>query len=269
MGQRDRQDAQDGKASNEDDIIIAEGVTVGYGDHIILEDISFRIARGSIVAILGPSGCGKTTLFKALTGLLRPRSGKIEIAGIEVDWERESESIEDLRRRIGVLFQSGALIASMSIHDNIALPIERFSQLPPPLLESLVRLKLDVVDLGEHGEKMPAELSGGMKKRASLARAMALDPAILFCDEPSSGLDPESARKIDALLVEMSQDLETTILVITHELASIDNVADRCLMLDGEAKGIIARGTPDELRQSDDDRVRSFFSRRIEEEFSA
>ena len=244
-------------------IITVEALTVGYGETVVLEDVSFSIGEGESFTILGPSGCGKSTLLKAMVGLLPTRKGKIRIAGEEIGSEEE-ESLTRVRTQVGVLFQSGALIGSLSVGENVALPLVEFTDLPREIIDEMVRLKLELVKLGRYARFMPAELSGGMRKRAGLARAMALDPKILFCDEPAAGLDPATASEIDGLLLELKAALGVTVVVVTHELWSIENISERCIMLDGEAKGIIATGVPQTLRdESKDPRVRAFFDRRI------
>jgi phospholipid/cholesterol/gamma-HCH transport system ATP-binding protein len=253
------------ETSKGEDIISVEDLTVGYGEALILKEVDFSVRRGEILTVLGPSGCGKTTLLKALTGLLAPQKGRIRISGEEIAPGRDEEALSRVRRQIGVLFQSGALMDSLTVAENVALPLREFTDLPAELIDQVVKLKLDLVRLGDAGALMPSEISGGMNKRAGLARAIALDPSILFCDEPVSGLDPVTAMEIDGLLLELNHYLGVTLVVVTHELASIENISDRCLMLDGEAKGIIASGRPETLkRETRDPRVRSFFNRRLE-----
>ncbi len=252
------------EGAQDDNIIAVTDLTIGYNGRPVLKDLTFSVRRGEILTILGPSGCGKTTLLKAMTGLLKPEGGEIRVAGEEIAPAPDEEALSRARRQIGVLFQSGALMNSLSVTENVALPLKEFTDLSPELIDSVVKLKLDLVQLGHAGPLMPSEISGGMNKRAGLARAIALDPTILFCDEPVSGLDPATAMEIDRLLIELNQYLGVTLVVITHELASIENISDRCLMLDGEAQGIIASGSPAELKQNTEDpRVQSFFQRRF------
>lgn len=247
-----------------DEIIRVEDLTIGYGDGAVLEDVDLAIARGEVIGVLGASGCGKSTLLKALTGIETPVKGRISIAGEEIS-STKPRSLERARRHIGVLFQTGALIGSISLADNVALPLEESTDLPLELVDRMVQLKLELVQLGDKGHVMPAELSGGMQKRAGLACAMALDPEILLCDEPSSGLDPTTALEIDRLLLELNETLDMTIVVVTHEVPTIENVCDRCFMLDCDQKGIIASGIWQELvNQSTDQRVQSFFTRRLD-----
>jgi len=245
-----------------DVMIQADGLTVGYGEHLVLKDVSFSVHRGEIVTVLGGSGCGKSTLLKALIGLIRPLEGTVRIRGAEITGADRTAALDQMRRHIGVLFQYGALLGSLSIADNVAMPLEEFTDLPSSLIADIVRFKLEMVGLTDYAHFMPADLSGGMRKRAALARAMALDPEILLCDEPSAGLDPITAAELDELLLEWNRALGITMVIITHELASIEAISTRCLMLDGSAKGIIAIGRPDELKKdSADPRVRAFFHR--------
>ncbi len=246
-------------------IIIVEDLTVGYGGNTVLEEVSFSVSAGEVFTVLGPSGCGKSTLLKAMTGLLPLVKGNIRIADEEIGPAHGKEELRRLRTRIGVLFQTGALLGSLTLWDNVMLPLAEFTDLPPELIDAIVQLKLDLVKLGEYGSRMPAELSGGMKKRAGLARAMALDPQVLFCDEPTSGLDPPTAFEIDDLLLELKSLLGVTVVLVAHELNTVENISDRCIMLDGDAKTIIARGTVESLkRESKDPRVQAFFNRKMD-----
>jgi len=254
-----------GRNGREREIVRVDDLSVGYGGRPLLEKVTFGVRREEIFAILGRSGCGKTTLLRTIIGLLTPLAGTITILGRRLGADPESDIPARLHRMFGVLFQGGALISGRSLSDNVAMVIEEYSDLPPDIVAEMVRLKLEMVGLGGSGGKGPADLSGGMQKRAGLARAIALDPPILFCDEPTSGLDPATATEIDRLLLELRKLLGITMVIITHELASIRNFADRCLMLDRDAGGVIAMGTPAELEQENDDpRVQSFFRRRID-----
>jgi len=243
------------------EIIRVENLALGYGDRVILEDLNFGVHEGEIITILGGSGSGKSTLLKGLIGLLPPVEGKIFISGNEVS-APDSAGSEHSKRKIGVLFQSGALLGSYTLGENVALPLQEFDRLPQDLIDEIVRFKLELVRLGDAIDYLPAELSGGMRKRAGLARAMALDPEILFCDEPSAGLDPVTAAEMDQLLLELNRNMGITIVVITHELASIETISHRCIMVDGKDRKIIAIGSPEQLKsQSKDPRVQAFFRR--------
>jgi phospholipid/cholesterol/gamma-HCH transport system ATP-binding protein len=240
-------------------IISVRNLTVGYGT--VLENVSFDIHSGEVFAILGRSGCGKTTLFKAMTGLLEAQRGEVIIDGEPVLPASQGGS-DATMRKIGVLFQSGALFTSMTVAENVAFPLRLHTSLPESTIEQLVVLKLAVVGLEGKERLMPSELSGGMQKRAALARAMALDPTILFFDEPSAGLDPVTSADLDETIRRIKQTLGTTIVIVTHELASIFAIADRVVMLDSDRKTIIAQGTPQELRDhAQDPEVRDFFNR--------
>ena len=244
-------------------LITVQDLVIGYGETIVLDGVSFAVGRGEILIILGPSGCGKSTLLKALAGLVQPFKGSIRIAGKDITGADGEEALRRARRHLGVLFQSGALLESLTVAENVALPLQEFTDLPPELMETVVQLKLDLVGLGRFGHLMPGELSGGMKKRVGLARTMVLDPEILLCDEPAGGLDPVTAREVDELLIELSTFLGITLVVVTHQVATIENLSSRCLMLDPQTKQIIAAGTLADLKESAIPRVRSFFQRQI------
>lgn len=251
---------------NKEPIIQVEDLTVAYGDNIILEDINFEVRPGEIFGILGGSGCGKSTLLKHMISLREPVKGRVLIDGMDVVAAEGSELIEILRR-IGVMYQNGALFGSMNLMNNICLVLEEFTSLPRAAMKLIALMKLNIVGLADAAYKMPSELSGGMRKRAAIARAMALDPKILFLDEPSAGLDPITSAQVDELIIKLSQNLKMTFVIVTHELPSIFTVADRIIMLDKNAKTIIAAGKPDGLRdQSDNPWVRQFFNRRANEE---
>ena len=241
--------------------LCVENISLGYGEKIILKQISFCVEPGQIVTILGGSGSGKSTLMKGLVGLLKPTQGRVELYGKDISGAGGEQWLEWARRRIGVLFQSGALMGSLTLAENIAMPIQEFSNIPKEILPDIVRLKLEMVRLGGYESYYPAELSGGMKKRAGLARAIALDPQILFCDEPTEGLDPVISAEMDNLLLELNSVLGITMVVITHDLPSIKTISDWSIMVDGRARGIIATGPPDELENSSDPRVYDFFHR--------
>lgn len=243
-------------------IIIVERLTARYGEDTILKDVSFTVRKGEVFVVVGGSGCGKSTLLKHIIGLHRPASGRVVINGVEITSD-DQRAISEVRKEMGVLFQSSALFGSMSLAENVALPLQEYTDLPPSVIELIVRMKLAMVNLAGYENHLPSEISGGMKKRAGLARAMALDPEVLFFDEPSAGLDPVTSAELDRLIHRINEGLGTTMVVVTHELQSIFNIAHRVIMLDKSERGIIAQGDPKELRDhSTDPRVTSFFHRR-------
>jgi phospholipid/cholesterol/gamma-HCH transport system ATP-binding protein len=243
-------------------VIEVTGLTARFGDDTILENVSFQVFQGEILVILGGSGCGKSTLLKHLIGLYQPYAGRVLIHGVDINAGSESE-LRKLRTNFGVLFQSGALFGSMSLAENISLPLQEYTHLNASTIELIVKMKLGLVNLEGYENHLPEEISGGMKKRAGLARAMALDPTILFFDEPSAGLDPITSAELDILIKSLNAGMGTTMVIVTHELASIFSVAHRVLMLDKGARGIIAEGDPRELQaHSSDPRVVNFFNRR-------
>jgi phospholipid/cholesterol/gamma-HCH transport system ATP-binding protein len=238
-------------------MIRVEHLKMGWADRVLLEDASFEVERGEVFAILGGSGCGKSTLLRHLIGLERPMGGAIAIDGIG-----DPRSVAGAAPRFGVMFQSGALFGSMTLAQNVGLPLETWTPLDEDAIDAVVRSKLALVGLDGFENHLPAEISGGMKKRAGIARALALDPSLIFLDEPSAGLDPVSAVELDELILTLNRSLGMTTVIVTHELASIFKIARGCIMLDRDARGIIARGDPRELRErSPDARVRRFFNR--------
>jgi len=247
--------------TDESPMIRVEGIEARYGENVIFHDVSFDVRRGEIFGILGGSGCGKSTLMKLLIGLRSPYAGKVFIEGEEFVAE-DPKIFERFARKMGVLYQSGALLSSMSLAENVALPIQENTQLPAEIVQTMVHLNLQLVHLSGYQDYFPDELSGGMKKRAALARAMALNPALLFFDEPSAGLDPITAAEMDQLIMTLNQSLDTTMVIVTHDLDSIFNIIDRAIVLDKEAKTVVASGNPKELRDSsENERVRRFFQR--------
>ena len=255
-------------------IIRVAGVAQRFGARTLFRDVSFSVAVGEVFVILGGSGSGKSTLMKQMIGLLRPTAGRIEIAGHVITGPDRDAAIAATQRQYGVMFQSGALFGSMTLLENVMLPLEMFTELPLEGREAVARMKLALVDLSEAAQLTPAEISGGMARRAGIARAMALDPPILFLDEPSAGLDPITSAGIDRLILELRKDLGATFVVVTHELASILAIADRCIMLDHEAYsdagGVIAEGDPRVLRDtSTHPTVHAFFHREVQATESA
>jgi len=240
-------------------LIEARDVSIGWSrDEVLVEHASFVVREGEIFGILGRSASGKTTLLRELIGLERPLAGTITIAG-----EGEPH-LTGHKPAFGVMFQQGALFGSMTVGENVALPLERWSTLPRDAIEAMVRAKLRLVGLEDAEHKMPSELSGGMTKRAAIARAMALEPGLLFLDEPSSGLDPVTLAGIDRLIKTIRDAMNLTVVVVTHELASILSIVDRCILLDRDSKSILATGVPNELRASTVPRVHDFFNRTAE-----
>lgn len=263
MGGKNEENSHNGEVVRNGDVILrVEDLVTHYGETLILDRVSCEIRAGEVFVIVGGSGCGKTTLLKHMTGLLRPTSGRIYCFGQDIT-EMDEEEIAKVQRRIGIAFQSAGLINSISVGDNVALPIREYGQADERLVEAMVRLKLSLVGLSGAQHLMPDELSGGMKKRAGLARAIALDPPVVFFDEPSAGLDPIMAAGLDDLILELRKLLGITFVIVTHELDSIRKVADRVLMLD---KGrVIFFGTLDEAIGSPTPRVKQFFDRQADE----
>ncbi len=239
-------------------------LTMAYGSFVVMRDINAQIKRGSVFIIMGGSGCGKSTLLRHMIGMLAPAKGDVFYDGRSF-WGADEDTRQAMLRKFGVLFQSGALWSSMTLAENVALPLSEYTALPPNEIDSIVRLKLALVGLKGFEDFYPAEISGGMCKRAGLARAMALDPEILFFDEPSAGLDPISSRNLDELILELRDSLGATIVIVTHELQSIFAIADDSIFLDPETRTMRAHGNPKELlAHSTDPTVRAFLTRGAE-----
>ena len=245
-----------------DDIRISvKGLDIGYADFVVQREITFSVTRGSVFVVMGGSGCGKSTLLKNMVGLEHPLKGDVYYDG-EGFWSATPERRQEISRRFGILFQSGALWSSMTLAENVALPLREYTRLADKEIDELVQLKLSLVGLRGFEEFYPSEISGGMRKRAGLARAMALDPDILFFDEPSAGLDPISSKRLDDLILELRDSLAATVIVVTHELASIFEIADDSVFLDAETRRPIAFGNPKRLlAESHDPKVVTFLRR--------
>ena len=235
-------------------------LTMGYGERVVQQGLAFTVSRGEVFVVMGDSGCGKSTLMRHMVGLQSPVAGDVYYDG-EGYWAAGEERREELKRRFGVLYQYAALFSSMTLEENVSLPLLENAALTPDDARQVARLKLALVGLAGFEQHYPSEISGGMKKRAGLARAMALDPEILYFDEPSAGLDPLTSRRLDDLILELRASLGTTIVLVTHELPSIFELGDHAVFLDAEKKTMTAVGTPDELKESPDPKVRAFMSR--------
>jgi len=244
-------------------IIEVRDLVVRYGERTVLDNINFTVKRGETFVILGGSGCGKSTLLRNLVGLMRPHSGHILVNGQDITAMSDAERVE-VRKKLGMCFQGSALFNSMSIADNVALPLREHTKLEESTIDIMTKIKLELVGLGGFEDYLPAELSGGMKKRAGLARAMAMDPEVIFYDEPSAGLDPIVAAGLDTLIRKMQSTFNLTSVVVTHEMASVRLIADRVLML--LAGKVVGYGTLDDLHRSDHPFVKQFFDRRPDDE---
>jgi phospholipid/cholesterol/gamma-HCH transport system ATP-binding protein len=241
--------------------IIIKDLTMAYGSFVVQKDLTFTINRGDVFIIMGGSGCGKSTLLRHIIGLKPPAKGSVFYEDVDF-WQASPEERDRIVRRIGVLYQKGALWSSMTLAENVALPLREYTDLGPAQINELVALKLALVGLAGFEQYYPSEISGGMQKRAGLARAMALDPEILFFDEPSAGLDPISARRLDELILELRESLGATVVVVTHELASIFTIGNNSVFLDPDTKTMIAAGDPKILRDdTSNPKVRTFLTR--------
>ena len=246
-----------------DEVFKIENLTMAYDNYVVMQDLNFTVKKGEIFFIMGGSGCGKSTLLRHMIGLLEPAKGTIYYNGQNFSNATVDER-EEMLRQFGVLYQGGALWSSMTLAENIMLPLKEFSKVSNSEAEDIVDLKLSLVGLRGFGNFYPSEISGGMAKRAGLARAIALDPLVLFFDEPSAGLDPISSHRLDELIVQMRDCLGATIIVVSHELASIFDIADRAIFLDAKTKRQAAIGNPHELLRSGSDDVKLFLNRGVE-----
>ena len=241
--------------------IVVRDLTMAYGSFVVQQDLNFTVYRGDIFIIMGGSGCGKSTLMRHMVGLKEPAKGKVFYESVSF-WDAKPDSRVRLMRNIGISYQSGALWSSMTLAENIALPLQQYTDLSPAQIREIVSLKLALVGLAGFDDYYPSEISGGMQKRVGLARAIALDPEIVFFDEPSAGLDPISARLLDDLILQLSQSLGATVVIVTHELASIFAIGNNSVFLDPEAKTMIAEGDPKKLlAESKNPTVHRFLTR--------
>ena len=241
--------------------ITVNDLTMAYGDFVLMRDLTFTINRGDVFIIMGGSGCGKSTMMTILIGLKSPATGQVFYDDVDF-WGSDDETRDRLIRRTGVMYQSGALWSSLTLAENVGLPLETYTDLSPGQIRDVVRLKLALVGLAGFEEFYPSEISGGMQKRAGIARAMAMDPEVLFFDEPSAGLDPVSARRLDELILQLRESLGTTMVVVTHELASIFTIANNSVFLDVSKRTMTATGDPNKLlAETKDPTLRQFLTR--------
>ena len=241
-----------------DNVIAVDGIVTRFGAQTVHDGVSFSVGRGTLVALIGGSGTGKSVLLREIIGLQRPTAGRVNLLGTDV-WSSNEQQVDAVRRRFGMMFQDGALFSSLTVAQNVAVPLIEHAAVPPTLLEPLIRLRLAQAGLGpDAAEKMPSELSGGMRKRAAIARALALEPEVLFLDEPTSGLDPTTARGFDSLVRSLVDDLGITVFLVTHDLDTLLTVVDRIIVL-GRGK-VLADGTVREILAVDDPWIRSYFS---------
>jgi phospholipid/cholesterol/gamma-HCH transport system ATP-binding protein len=247
--------------NNKEPAIVVRDLTMAYGSFVVMKDLNFAVNRGDVFIIMGGSGCGKSTLLRHMVGLKPPATGQVLYGDVSF-WDAERDEKDHIMRGIGILYQSGALWSSMTLAENVALPLKQYTALSESQVLEIVSLKLSLVGLAGFDDYYPSEISGGMKKRAGLARAMALDPDILFFDEPSAGLDPISAHLLDELILELRASLGTTVVVVTHELQSIFAIGNNSVFLDADTKTMIAQGDPKQLlAESKDPKVREFLTR--------
>lgn len=247
-------------------VIESRNLSVGYGEKVLLKNADFEVHQKDIFVIMGGSGCGKSSLLKVLTGLMPPLDGSFNLLGVDFQ-NAENEKISFLRQQTGILYQSGALFSSMTLAENVAMPLRQYTSYSPHSIDELVSLKLALVGLAGYEDYYPSEISGGMKKRAGLARALALDPKIVYFDEPSAGLDPVSSARLDDLMLEINANLGTTLVVVTHELQSIFAIANNSIYLDASTKTITGKGNPRELlKNPPNERIAQFLTRGKENE---